>query len=157
IHRAILDEACSRGMKPATSGLRFMRSASASMPEQWASEIERTFGVPLIEAYGMTEAGPQIASNRLPPFDRKPRSVGKPAGPEVAIVDEAGRFLRGGATGEVVIRGPTVVARYEGLAADNEAFIRGWLRTGDLGRLDADGYLFITGRKAETINRGGEK
>ena len=128
------------------------------MPEQLVADIESAFGVPLIESYGMTEAAPQIASNRLPPFKRKPGSVGKVAGPEVAIMDQAGRFLAVGATGEVVIRGPNVIQRYDTESSVNEAaFSEGWLRTGDLGRLDADGYLFITGRLKEIINRGGEK
>lgn len=158
IHRAILDSAQSYRGDLAASGLRFIRSASAPMPEQLIADIESAFGVPLIEAYGMTEAAPQIASNRLPPFKRKPGSVGTAAGPEIAITDEAGRFLATGETGEVVIRGPNVIERYDGEpAASEEAFSGGWLRTGDLGHLDADGYLFITGRLKDIINRGGEK
>lgn len=158
IHRAILDSAQSYRSNPATSGLRFIRSASAPMPEQLIADIECAFGVPLIEAYGMTEAAPQIASNRLPPFKRKPGSVGTAAGPEVAIMDEAGRSLPVGGTGEVVIRGPNVIDSYDGEpVVDEEQFSEGWLRTGDLGYLDADGYLFLTGRLKEVINRGGEK
>jgi amino acid adenylation domain-containing protein len=158
IHRAILDCAQSYRGSLATSGLRFIRSASAPIPEQLIADIESAFGVPLIEAYGMTEAAPQIASNRLPPFKRKPGSVGAAAGPEVAIMDEAERILRAGETGEVVIRGPNVIDGYDSDAvADAEAFAGGWLRTGDLGHLDADGYLFLTGRLNEVINRGGEK
>jgi len=96
----------------------------------------------------MTEAGPQIASNRLPPFQRKQGSVGLSAGPEVAIADEAGQRKPTGEIGEVIVRGPNVTNAFEG---------NGWLRTGDLGYLDADGYLFITGRLREMVNRGGEK
>jgi amino acid adenylation domain-containing protein len=158
IHRVILDQIRIDHRNPRESGLRFIRSASAPMPPQLIADVERAFGVPFVEAYGMTEAAPQIASNRLPPFKRKPGSVGIAAGPEVAIRDEAGRILPPDSNGEIVIRGPNVVQAYEGDAALNEAaFSGGWLRTGDLGTLDADGYLFVTGRLKEIINRGGEK
>jgi amino acid adenylation domain-containing protein len=158
IHRAILDQIRIDHRNTRKTGLRFIRSASAPMPLQMIADVERAFGVPFVEAYGMTEAAPQIASNRLPPFKRKPGSVGMAAGPEVAIRDEAGRLLPPDAHGEIVIRGPNVVQAYEGDAALNEAaFSGGWLRTGDLGTLDAEGYLFITGRLRDIINRGGEK
>jgi amino acid adenylation domain-containing protein len=158
VHRAILDQIGIDHRNARESGLRFIRSASAPMPLQLIADVERAFGVPFVEAYGMTEASPQIASNRLPPFQRKPGSVGIAAGPEVAIADETGRILPPDANGEIVIRGPNVVQAYEGDAALNEAaFSAGWLRTGDLGTLDSDGYLFVTGRLKEIINRGGEK
>lgn len=136
--------------------LRFVRSASGPMPGPWQERLEALLGVPLIEAYGMTEAAPQISSNRLPPEHRKRGSVGRAAGPEIAIVDSLGQPLPPGETGEVVVRGPNVMAAY---LDDPEADLRSrhgsWLRTGDLGHLDADGDLFITGRLADRIERGG--
>ena len=158
IHRVIFDSTNSYRGSPGISALRFIRSASAPMPKQLITDMEDAFGVPFIEAYGMTEAAPQIASNRLPPFKRKPGSVGTPAGPDVAIMDESGGILPAGRTGEVVIRGPNVIDGYDSDSiADEETFSGGWLRTGDLGYLDVDGYLFITGRLKEIVNRGGEK
>ncbi|MBZ9845110.1 non-ribosomal peptide synthetase [Mesorhizobium sp. CA5] len=158
IHRTILDQIRLCPDDPRQSGLRFIRSASAPMPPQLIADTERIFGVPFVEAYGMTEAAPQIASNRLPPFERKLGSVGKAAGPEIAIMDETGRLLPPGANGEVVIRGANVMQGYDGDPAANQAaFIDGWLRTGDMGHIDADGYLFVTGRLNDIINRGGEK
>ena len=121
-------------------------------------QLEEAFHVPVIEAYGMTEAAHQIASNPLPPSQRKPGSVGMAAGPEVAIMDDKGNLLPPIQTGEIVIRGASVTSGYENsLAADQSAFTNGWFRTGDQGFLDADGYLFITGRLKEIINRAGEK
>jgi amino acid adenylation domain-containing protein len=154
IHRAILDNAGSRAGVTSRSSLRFIRSASSPMPLPMTVELEKIFHVPVIEAYGMTEAGPQIASNRLPPFQRKPGSVGRSAGPEIAIADEAGRHKPAGETGEIVIRGQNVSSAIEN---EDSSFSHGWLRTGDLGYMDADGYLFVTGRLKEVINRGGEK
>jgi acyl-CoA synthetase (AMP-forming)/AMP-acid ligase II/acyl carrier protein len=139
------------------SALRVVRSSSASLPPSVLREMEAAFGVPVIEAYGMTEAAHQMASNPLPPAPRKSGSVGLAAGPEVAIADDSGRFLPPGTVGEVVVRGANVTAGYDGV--DDQAthfFAGGWLRTGDLGFLDEDGYLFLTGRKKEIINRGGE-
>jgi len=138
--------------------LRFMRSASASLPAQVLARAEEAFGVPLVEAYAMTEAAHQMTCNPLPPGERKPGTVGPAAGPEVAIMDQAGALLQPGETGEVVIRGDNVTAGYENNPAANAgAFSNGWFRTGDQGVVDADGYLTITGRLKEIINRGGEK
>ena len=138
--------------------LRFIRSSSSSMPPQVIREVEEIFGAPLIESYGMTEAAHQMASNPLPPGVRKPGSVGVAAGPEVAIMGEDGALLPRGATGEIVIRGPNVTTGYEANPKANaEAFVNGWFRTGDQGVMDADGYISITGRLKEIINRGGEK
>jgi alpha-ketoglutarate-dependent taurine dioxygenase len=118
-------------------------------------ELENVFHVPVIEAYGMTEAAHQICSNPLPPGERKAGSVGVPAGPQVSIMDEDGRLLPSGKVGEVVIRGANVMRGY---ANDSDgSFTNGWFRTGDQGYLNDDGYLFITGRLKEIINRGGEK
>src|SRR5690606_4358613 len=119
---------------------------------------EKTFGAPVIESYGMTEAAHQMASNPLPPRARKPGSVGIAAGPDIAIMADDGARLPAGTQGEVVIRGPNVTAGYENNPkANEEGFANGWFRTGDLGVLDEQGYLAITGRKKEIINRGGEK
>jgi len=106
----------------------------------------------------MTEAAHQMASNPLPPRVRKPSSVGPAAGPEIAVMDVDGRLLERGEIGEVVIRGPNVTQGYDrNEDANKTAFTHGWLRTRDQGYLDADGYLFLTGRLKELINRGGEK
>ena len=138
--------------------LRFVRSSSAAMPPQLIEQLEVMFKAPLVESYGMTEAAHQMASNPLPPLQRKRGSVGRAAGPEIAIRGEDGGLLTPGEIGEVVIRGPSVTAGYENNPKANaEAFVDGWFRTGDQGMLDAEGYLSITGRLKEIINRGGEK
>ena len=138
--------------------LRFIRSSSSSLPPQVMTAVEAAFGVPVIESYGMTEAAHQMASNPLPPGKRFPGSVGIAAGPEIAIMSEAGELLPSGALGEVVIRGRNVTAGYENNPSANAtAFTDGWFRTGDQGIIDADGYLRLTGRLKELINRGGEK
>ena len=158
LHRILLDSWKRSGLGRDSLRLRFVRSASAPMPVPWIAEIESTWGVPFLEAYGMTEASPQIASNRPPPAVRKPGSVGRPAGPEVVILGEDGRPLPAGVTGEVAIRGESVMREYfEDPIATRDARQGDWLRTGDAGRLDAEGDLFIEGRLAEVINRGGEK
>jgi len=158
MHQAIVARAKGNGEIIARNPLRFMRSSSSSMPPQVIKELEEVFGAPLIEAYGMTEAAHQMASNPLPPAVRKPGTVGLPGGPEVAIMAESGALLPAGAIGEIVIRGPNVTAGYESNAAANaEAFTHGWFRTGDQGQIDADGYISLTGRLKEIINRGGEK
>ncbi|MCC9596156.1 acyl--CoA ligase [Rubrivivax sp. JA1055] len=158
MHQAILGRARRNAEVIARHPLRFLRSSSSSMPPQVIRELEEVFGAPLIEAYGMTEATHQMACNPLPPAVRKPGSVGPAAGPEIAIMDEGGTLLPRGAVGEIVIRGPNVTAGYESNPKANaEAFTNGWFRTGDQGTLDADGYVTITGRLKEIINRGGEK
>jgi acyl-CoA synthetase (AMP-forming)/AMP-acid ligase II len=158
IHQAIVGLAAEQRGAFAGVGLRFIRSSSAALPPRTMQDLESIFQAPVVESYGMTEASHQMCSNPLPPAGRKPGSVGLPAGPEVAVVDAAGDVLPPGSIGEVVIRGPGVTAGYENNPAANEtAFLRGWFRTGDQGRLDAEGYLFLTGRLKELINRGGEK
>jgi len=158
MHQAILARAARNSEILQQSRLRFIRSSSASLPSQVMAELERTFGCPVIEAYGMTEAAHQMASNQLPPGRRKPGHVGVAAGPEVAIMTPDGRLLPPGQTGEVVIRGPNVMSGYERNPAANEAaFAFGWFHTGDQGVMDEDGFLRITGRLKEIINRGGEK
>ena len=127
------------------------------MPASLVAAIERRLGVPFIESYGMTEASHQMCSNPLA-GPRKPGSVGLPAGPEVAIMADDGTLLPQGEIGEVVIRGPNVTAGYEANPdANAKAYTNGWFRTGDQGAFDADGFLTLTGRLKELINRGGEK
>lgn len=139
--------------------LRFIRSSSSSLPAQVLLELEKTFGVPVVEAYAMTEASHQMTCNQLPPGVRKPGTVGCAAGPEVAIMDETDAdLLPQGQTGEIVIRGENVTLGYENNPTANaENFVSGWFRTGDQGVMDEDGYVTITGRLKEIINRGGEK
>jgi acyl-CoA synthetase (AMP-forming)/AMP-acid ligase II len=122
------------------------------------AELEDLFAAPLIEAYGMTEAAHQMASNPLPPGGRVPGSVGLPTGVEVAIMGLDGDLLPAGQVGEIIIRGPNVTRGYERNPEANATnFADGWFRTGDQGAFDPDGYLFIHGRIKELINRGGEK
>ncbi len=157
MHHAVLTGADARVERAETS-LRFIRSSSSALPRQTLTGLERVFGVPVIEAYGMTEASHQMASNPLPPLSRKHGSVGVAAGPEVAIMDATGNLVPAGVTGEVVIRGPNVTRGYvNNPDANTAAFSSGWFRTGDQGAIDEDGYLFLQGRLKELINRGGEK
>ncbi len=158
MHQAILARA-SRNTDIVTSmGLRFARSSSSSLPPSVMRELEASFDCPVIEAYGMTEAAHQMACNPLPPKARKAGTVGIAAGPEIAIMDVAGNIQPQGSSGEIVIRGANVFSSYENNPdANATAFTDGWFRTGDLGLLDTDGYLTISGRLKEIINRGGEK
>ncbi|MGA7809779.1 condensation domain-containing protein, partial [Bradyrhizobium sp.] len=158
IHRALIAEARRRKRAYRRSSLRLIRSASSSLPTDVLDELEQLFGVPVIETYGMTEAASQIAAN--PVEKRKPGSVGKPAGAEIAIMDGMGRPLAAGEPGEVALRGPTVTRGYDtNELATRAAFRDGWFWTGDRGYIDSEGYLFLLGRikKADVINRGGQK
>jgi acyl-CoA synthetase (AMP-forming)/AMP-acid ligase II len=158
MHQTILLRAARNKAVIERNPLRFMRSSSASMPMAVIEELEAVFGAPLIESYGMSEASHQMASNPLPPAPRKIGSVGIAAGPEVEIMGEDGSLLSPGEVGEIVIRGPGVTAGYENNPAANAtAFTDGWFRTGDQGVKDEEGYLRLTGRLKEIINRGGEK
>ena len=139
--------------------LRFIRSSSSSMPVKVLEDLSAAFDAPVVEAYGMTEAAHQMCSNPLGRGAQHPGSVGLAAGPEVGIVDEDGEPLGADETGEIVIRGDNVMGGYENNPTANAtAFTRhGWFRTGDQGTKDAGGYITITGRLKEIINRGGEK
>jgi acyl-CoA synthetase (AMP-forming)/AMP-acid ligase II len=157
IHQMLLMR--NRGEVPAgAEQLRFIRSSSSSLSPETMRQLEARFRAPVIEAYGMTEASHQMASNPLPPGARRPGTVGMGTGVRIGIMDEAGELLPQGSRGEVVIQGPTVIDGYENNAEANaKAFTGGWFRTGDQGLLDPEGYLSLVGRLKEMINRGGEK
>ena len=158
MHQAILARASKNADAVAGSRLRFIRSSSSALPPTVIAQLETTFRAPVIESYGMTEAAHQMASNPLPPGARKPGTVGVAAGPQIRVVDTAGRDVSPGDRGEIVIGGDNVMGGYENNPGANaDAFIDGWFRTGDQGTLDVDGYLTITSRLKEIINRGGEK
>jgi acyl-CoA synthetase (AMP-forming)/AMP-acid ligase II len=138
--------------------LRFIRSCSAALPPQVMHDLEAAFGAPVLEAYGMTEAAHQMASNPLPPGERRAGSVGCGTDVRISIMDSAGKHLGAGERGEVCISGPNVTKGYENNPEANASGYFGeWFRTGDQGILDAKGYLTLVGRLKELINRGGEK
>ena len=159
MHQAILARSIRNEDSVRQAQLRFIRSSSASLPPQVMNDLEKTFGAPVVEAYAMTEAAHQMCSNPLPPLERKPGFVGPSAGPEVGIMTAEGHMLEQGQEGEIVIKGPNVTSGY--LANDEAnatAFHPGnWFRTGDQGIMDEAGYVKVTGRLKEIINRGGEK
>ena len=163
IHARLLGRAQELGGSEGLGGLgehslRFVRSCSAPLPTALWRRYEDAIGVPLVEAYGMTEAAHQMASNPLPPGERRPGTVGVATGTEVVALDDDWQPVRPGEEGEVSVRGPSVVEEYLGNpAATDAAFRHGWFRTGDVGRLSADGYLSLVGRVKELINRAGEK
>ncbi|NEO93410.1 MAG: AMP-binding protein, partial [Moorea sp. SIO3G5] len=158
MHQGILARVTENRQIISQCPIRLIRSSSAPLPPQVMASLEAEFNAPVIESYGMTEASHQMASNPLPPKTRKPGSVGVAAGPEVAIMDEQGNLLPVGEVGEVVIRGENVTSGYHNNPdANQSAFTNGWFRTGDLGYLDRENYLFLKGRIKEIINRGGEK
>jgi len=164
MHQAILERAARNEDIVGGLRLRFIRSSSSSLPPQVMQQLESTFGCPVIESYGMTEAAHQMTSNQLPPGLHKPGSVGAPAGPEVRLMDSGGAFVAPGGEGEIVIRGPNVTRGYEANETANATAFSpdpdggaDWFRTGDQGIFDGDGFLSISGRLKEIINRGGEK
>lgn len=164
MHQAIVARAARNQNIVDASKLRFVRSSSSSLPPQVMADIEATFGCPVAEAYGMTEAAHQMTCNPIGKGEQKPGSVGLPAGPEVAILTSDGVTTGVDTLGEIVIRGPNVTLGYlanekanaEGFVEADDGGFR-WFRTGDQGKFDSDGYLFVTGRLKEIINRGGEK
>jgi acyl-CoA synthetase (AMP-forming)/AMP-acid ligase II len=158
MHQLVLTRASRQADIVERTNLRFVRSSSAALPPVVMEELEKTFRAPVIEAYGMTEASHQMATNPLPPAARKPGSVGYGVGVEIAIMDDDGNLLEKGETGEIVIKGGNVTSGYENNPTANaSSYTNGWFRTGDQGVMDGDGYLSLTGRLKEIINRGGEK
>ena len=158
MHQAILSRAERNASVIKANPLRFIRSSSASLPVPVFNHLEQAFGCPVIEAYAMTENAHQMTSNQLPPAKRKAGTVGSAAGPEVRVMSPEGKLLGAGEEGEIVTRGPNVTLGYENNESANAtAFAHGWFHTGDQGIMDEDGYLKITGRLKEIINRGGEK
>ena len=156
IHEILLQRADTDGAPD--HGARFIRSCSAALAPAVLANLEKRFGAPVLEAYGLTEAAHQVASNPLPPRPHKPGTVGFGTGVELAIIDQTGRHLPPNHPGEVVVRGPDVMGGYRNdPQATAAVFMDGWLRTEDAGVLDDDGYLALTGRIKELINRGGEK
>ncbi|MGA7173668.1 MAG: acyl--CoA ligase [Candidatus Dormiibacterota bacterium] len=156
-HRMVLMRT-SENRPAGSQRLRFVRSCSSALSPGQMAEMELRYGVPVLEAYGMTEASHQMASNPLPPEERRPGSVGQGTGVAIATMAEDGQLLPVGTQGEVVIRGANVIDGYESNPEANAAsFTDGWFRTGDLGVLDGAGYLSLSGRLKELINRGGEK
>ena len=157
IHQMLLMR--NRGERPRGSErLRFIRSSSSALSPESMHQLESRFGAPVVEAYGMTEASHQMASNPLPPGERRPGSVGKQTGIEIGVMGDGGELVPPGAAGEVVIRGQSVIDGYaNNPVANADSFTDGWFRTGDQGRLSDDGYLSLIGRLKEMINRGGEK
>jgi acyl-coenzyme A synthetase/AMP-(fatty) acid ligase/acyl carrier protein len=150
-------DALNHGGATSFASLRFVRSSSSALDAELQRRIEGALGVPVVQGYGMTEAGP-IAQNPLPPAQRKPGSVGLSVGPDIAILDENGGSCERGVEGAVMVRGAGVMCGYADDAQANlEAFHDGWFRTGDTGHLDEDGYLFLTGRMKDIVNRGGFK
>jgi acyl-CoA synthetase (AMP-forming)/AMP-acid ligase II len=157
MHQAILTRAERRSALARGANLRFIRSSSAPLPKPVAERMEALFDAPVIESYGMTEGAHQISSNALPPGERTFGTVGRAAGPEVAVLTENGEVQAWG-EGEILICGESVIDGYLATPEVNaEAFVEGWLRTGDLGRIDLQGVIRLTGRRKEMINRGGEK
>ena len=158
MHQAILLRAQKNSDKAKKLNLRFIRSSSASLPPAIFEQLNDTFQTPVIEAYGMTEATHQMASNPLPPAIQKPGLVGMPAGPEICIMNDKNEKLSQGEIGEICIKGDNVTNGYENNPeANKQSFVNDWFRTGDEGFFDEDGYLKISGRLKEIINKGGEK
>jgi acyl-CoA synthetase (AMP-forming)/AMP-acid ligase II len=138
--------------------LRFSRSASAPLSPEIHRRFEERFGIPIIETMGLTETGAQILSNPMPPATRKIGSPGVAVGNEIVISDESQQEVARGVTGEILVRGANVMQGYLNQPEETASTITadGWLRTGDLGHMDEDGFVFVTGRIKELIIKGGE-
>ncbi len=138
------------------SSLRFVMCASSYLPEQTRAAAESMLRVPVLEYYALSEAG-IMAANPVPPGKAKPGTLGLPAPGELRVVDDNRQPVSNGAAGEIMICGPTLMPGYVATGADPDELKDGWLLTGDIGRLDEEGYLCLAGRAKEVINRGGEK
>jgi len=155
MHQLVLARTHHKSVEAAS--LRFIRSCSAPLSPELIHKMEDVFGVPFVEAYGMTEAAHQMTSNPLPPRHRKPGSVGVGTGLRICIMDKEGNHLGTNQRGEVAIQGANVFRGYaNNPEANARAFVNGWFRTGDEGLLDEDCYLHLTGRIKDIIIRGGE-
>lgn len=154
LHLAMCDYYENKGARPGTATLRRFRSSSAPLAQSSVRMLEDLFNAPLLETYGLTETASTICSNLLPPGQRKLGSVGVPINAELLILDDAERKAPPGVDGEILLRGAGVIREYLGTQPDG-AFWEGWLRTGDIGHVDDDGYLYVVGRKKEVIKRGG--
>ncbi|PHK13699.1 AMP-binding protein, partial [Nostoc linckia] len=158
MHQTILARASRNTEIVKANRFRFIRSSSASLPPVIIEQMEATLNAPVVESYSMTEASHLMTTNPLPPKVRKAGTVGYGFGVEVGIMDSEGNLLTQGSLGEVVVKAPNVIDGYENNPEANAtAFFHGWFRTGDQGTIDEDGYLCLTGRIKELINRGGEK
>ncbi|MDZ8187613.1 MAG: acyl--CoA ligase [Nostoc sp. ChiSLP02] len=158
MHQTILARASRNTEIVQANRFRFIRSSSASLPPIIIEQMEATLNAPVVESYSMTEASHLMTTNPLPPKVRKPGTVGYGFGVEVGIMDSEGNLLPQGSLDEVVVKAPNVIDGYENNPEANAtAFVNGWFRTGDRGTIDEDGYLRLTGRIKELINRGGEK
>lgn len=155
IHRILLRRAQSEPLPP--HNLRFVRFSSAPMSEDEIIELEKAFDTAFLAGYGLTEAANQVTCNPLPPGKRKHSTVGTPQGVDVAILDCEGTILNSGEIGEICIKGPSIMKGYLNSPEENAgSFVNGWLRTGDQGFIDDEGYLSISGRLKDLIIRGGE-
>jgi oxalate---CoA ligase len=154
LHLAMCDYYENKGARPTVTTLRRFRSSSAPLAPSAVRTLEDLFGAPLLETYGLTETASTICSNLLPPGQRKLCSVGVPINAELLILDDAEQQAPPGVDGEILLRGAGVIREYLGVQPDR-AFWEGWLRTGDIGHVDDDGYLYVVGRKKEVIKRGG--
>jgi oxalate---CoA ligase len=156
IHQAIADKADQAAWDLKGTSIRFVRSTSSPLSEALFLRLEQLFGVPVVQSYGLTEALP-VSSTPLNPYRRKPASVGIPVS-DITIMDDCGLPLGCGDAGEILVRGPQVFSGYHNYPEANESvFSDGWFRTGDMGYLDEENYLYVTGRIKEMINRGGQK
>ncbi|TWI64165.1 acyl-CoA synthetase (AMP-forming)/AMP-acid ligase II, partial [Bradyrhizobium huanghuaihaiense] len=156
LHAAVLDKATSQNALTEHT-LRFVVSGGAPLPKEVHDGLQRILGVPVLEHYGSSEAA-QITANQPPPGPNRPGTCGQPWPETLAIVGKDGHPLPVGARGEIMVRGPTVTSGYlDAPELNRAAFVGGWFRTGDIGSLDADGFLSVHGRVSELINRGGEK
>lgn len=158
VQRSILIQSAKFPEVISRSRLRVIRCSSSVASPDFIAQMEALFRAPVLDSYGLTETSSTIAGQLLNPAARKRGSVGRPVGCEMAVIDERGVTLGPGMVGEVIVRGPGVIRAYDGDPEVNrQSFVNGWLRTGDLGALDHEGYLFLRGRSKEMINRGGVK